>query len=276
MKILFLKSLCFLALLPVSALFAQNEQTSKRHNVKLGIELGLNVPGSKLEEPERIRKSNSYNDNEYNFLFTDKKKSFRTTYVGLKPEFFIFRNRVGIASGLRLSKASSKLVSGKNDFLWKVQEIGPTTDYVRIKDIQQHSYLLGVPFEIRFFPNNREMPVQTYFKIGASFNYRIHCENQINFTNKAMEKYDDMVQQQLSEDVNKYSSFVFGAIGFKMGKFTEGSKLTWVNLEIQFPYILLTDKAFAFVGKSSEDFYGVGIRLSFDIPMGKNVPMGSK
>ena len=259
-----------LGLLPVSALFAQDQQTPNHNNLKLAFEFGANEMDCELIKPEQIRENRSagYSNNLGN--------SLSTTYFGVKPEYFLMNNRLGIASGLRLTIASSKLVSDRDDFLWRAREEGLTTDYVRIDGINHKSYLLGIPIEVRIFPNKREAPFQHYFKIGASANFLIHTENEVNFTNKAMKKYDGLVQNQLSENGNAISAFFFGAIGFKIGKYQEGRWAPWGNIEFHLPYLLLTEKSITFAGKSDFfNFPGVGFQCSFEVPIGKNVPIGS-
>ena len=265
-------------LLPVSA---QEQQTNEYHNLKIAIEFGINIMDTKLAKPEQIRENRFsgyyyYTDGYYNYGFMEDYNSLSTIYIGVKPEFFVFNNRIGIASGLRFTMAPSKLVSDRDNFLWKIDGDNFNTHYVRINDICQKNYLIGVPFEIRFFPNKRELPVQHYFKLGASFNYIIYSEYQVNFTSKAMKKYDDLIQKQLPEN-SVFSVFCFGAVGFKIGKFKEGRMIPWGNVEFQFPYVVLTKKSFAFAGKQTiVDFPSVGFQCSFQIPIGKNVPIGSK
>ena len=267
-----------LVLLQVSALFAQDQPTSERHNLKLAFEFGTNEILGKLVTPERMRenKSSGYfidgEFHEYGF-FEKNNNTMETMYFGVKPEFFIFKNRIGIASGLRFSTVSSKLASHGDKFLWKVKENGLNTDYIQIDDIHQKSKMLSIPLEVRYFINNRELPFQTYFKIGASLNYQINVENQINITNKSMEKYSKLVNNQLSESNNLLSSFFYGAFGFKIGKYTEGRWMPWGNIELHFPYFLLTKKPLAFTGNG---YLGAGFQLSFQIPIGENVPIGSK
>ena len=276
------KSFLFIFMLLLSLrLVAQEERATKHKNLKLAFEFGTNVTSGKLVKPEQIRENYSqdyyYGDDYYNYGFFVDGNSLRTTYFGLKPEFFISNNRIGIASGLRFTMASSELVSDRNNFLWKVKEEGLNTDYVRINDIRHQSYLLGVPVEIRFFPNNRELPFQHYFRLGASLNYRIYSDNQVNFTSFAMKKYDDLVQSQLPNNY-AFSASLYGSIGFKIGMFKEGRWIPWGNIDFMFPYIMLCAKSFAFVGnnRNEEFFPGVGFQVSFQIPIGKNVPMGSK
>ena len=274
MKYCFFKSLCLSVLLPVSALFAQDGQIVVRHNLKLAFEFGANAMRTELAKPEQIRKNYSISDNN-NYVSWKNHHWLNTTYFGIKPEFFVFNNRVGIASGLRFTMASSELTADRNDFMWKLKEdeVDLITDYVQIRDIHHKSYLLGVPFEVRIFPNNREKPVQNYFKLGASLNYRISSEYDVDFSDKTMEKHTNLINNQLDEYYHTFNAFFFGAFGLKFGKFKEGSWTPWVNVEFQFPYILLTEKSLAFAGKGS--FPCVGIQMSFQIPVGKNMPIGS-
>ena len=263
-----------LALLPVSALFAQDRQQSKHHNLKLAFEIGINWKEFDLAKPEQVREKSSwdyaYEDNVW----------LMNTYIGVKPEFFIFNNRMGIALGLRFTDISTKLVANRsffntNSFLWKVKEIGKTTDYVSIKSITQNAYLLGVPLEVRFFMNNRELPFQSYLKIGTSLNYHIHSKNEIEFKNNDMKRYNKQVQNQLPNPKTFTSSF-YAAIGFKVGQLRDGRKTTWGNFELTLPYVLLTKNSFAFTKANSDNFPGMGIQFSFQIPIGENVPIGSK
>ena len=266
-----------LAILPVSMLFAQDRQTLNHHNMKLAIEFGTNEITGKLMKPEQMRenKSSGYfsNDKYYEYGYLEKSNTFTTMYFGVKPEFFIYKNRIGIASGIRLTSASSELTSQESKFLWKVREEGLNTDYIKIDDIRQKSYLLSIPFEFRYFMNKRELPFQTYFKIGASMNYPIKTENWVNFTDKNMEKYRNIVKNQLSGNENSISAFFFGAFGFKIGKYKEERWIPWGNLELHFPYLLLTKKSFEFTGNG---YLGIGFQCSFEIPIGQNVPIGSE
>ena len=260
-----------IALLPVSSLFAQDEQTFEHNNLKLAFEFSSNLAGCKLAEHERIRKD----DQRYNALLFSRRYALSTTYFGIKPEYFLLNNRLGIASGLRFTTAKSELIAGTQKFLWKVEEDGLHTSYVKIDELRQKSYLLSVPVEIRYFLSNKEKPFQTYLKIGASLDYRLNSDNQATLLNETMQKYEDLVQHQMSDNDNVFSSFAFAAIGFKIGKFREERRVPWVNFEFTLPYILLTDKSFAFVKGGIRRFPGFGLQLSLQFPIGHNVPIGS-
>jgi len=272
-----LKILSLLALLPFSAIFAQDEQISERHNVKIAFEFGMNILSCELAKPEQIREnhySHYYYRDEYYYdygLWRDNSNLW-TSYFGVKPEFFVFKNRIGIASGLRFTFTRSELVSDRNDFLWKLREEGLNTYYVQMKDIRQDNYLLTIPLEVRYFTYRRELPVQHYVKLGASFNYRIKADTKVNFANQNLNKYNDVVKNQLPDINNVFSSVIFVATGLKIGRYKEGKKIPWGNLEVQIP-VILTNNSFAFVGEYG---FGGGFQLSFQVPIGNNVPIGSK
>ena len=271
------KLLFLMALLPF-AIFAQDEQP-KHRNLKLAFEVGTNIKERGIAKPEQIRENQStgsYGDSFYNYGFFGGGNLLHTTYFGIKPEYFFHNNRIGIASGVRFTTASSKLVSDRDNFLWRINEDDLTTDFVRINDIRHKSYLLGIPLEFRIFPNKKQWAVQPYIKAGTSFNFRIHSRNQVNFTDKAMEKYEDVVSRQLSEN-NNFSAFLYAGAGLKIGRHKADRWSPWVNVDFQFPYFMLTENSFAFIGKYNDIdlFPGGGFQLSFQIPIGKNVPIGS-
>jgi hypothetical protein len=105
---------------------------------------------------------------------------------GVKPEIFLGRNRWGISSGLRFSRYTTALEPRNGAFYWMFRQEGLQTDYLMINKFTQRSYYLGVPLEVRFFPNRRELPVQIYFKAGAAVNYRLHTDNGVTFRDPSM------------------------------------------------------------------------------------------
>ena len=274
MKIIFFSFLLFLS---VSALFSQEIPTSEHEhfNFKLAFEVGSYGAGCKLAEHERIRKDNFTNYG----IFGNRRYSLTASYFGIKPEFFVANNRLGIASGLRYTSVTSKYISGHENFLWKAEEKiggGFNTSYYKISELQQKSHLITVPLEIRYFLNNRELPFQTYLKMGATINYRVSIENDVEFVSEVMDRHRDLVKKQLSEGENAFSSFAFTAIGFKIGKFKEGSHTPWINIEFTLPCVLLTNNSFAFAGAGIANFPGFGIQFSLQFPIGNNMPIGSK
>jgi hypothetical protein len=249
-------------------------------NIKLGAEFGYNVFGGDTKKPDMVResKSSSLYDDDYDYYcgVIGPEQTMNIFYLGLKSEFFFINNRLGIATGLRFSQYSSVFDSDRDYFLWQVRQEGVKTDYVKIRDITQNTYYLGLPLEIRFFPNKRELPFQHYFKIGSVFNYRIQTKNDIDFQNNAMNHYTESIENKI-ENPNNFNAYLYPAIGFKIGGFKVGNgKFPWINIEAHFPGIMLTSNASSFFKSNADTTPGFGIQFSIQIPLGKNSPIGSK
>ena len=258
------------------ALRAQEADTTKgHHNLRLNIEAGAGGMWGDRIKPEQVREERSsgygYYDNNYGLI--GGQGELDTYSFGVKPEYFIYKNRIGLSSGLRFSWADSRLESDRDSFLWRVGEQGLTTDYVRIKDIRQRSYMLSIPMEGRFFVNTKEYPGQFYVRAGASVNFRLSSNYQVNFVSATSARYDGLVRDQLPATY-AVSAFGYGAVGLKFGKVSEAhSRTPWGSIEFQIPCFLLTKDTFAFV--SQKNGFGIGVRASFDIPLRKAMPIGT-
>ncbi|MDR1380516.1 MAG: hypothetical protein LBJ47_03450 [Tannerella sp.] len=239
-----------------------------KRNIKIGIEFGANEYWGETVSSDRIRGNNSvsYSDryyyDDYYGLYKSSQK-MNVSYVGAKSEIFFLRNRLGIAAGLRVSKYSAAMRINNDYVLWVLDRNDLVTDYVKIRNLEQNSYYLGVPLELRFFPNRRELPFQLYFKIGAVLNCRVATVNQVDFVNNAMERYEDEVDRQMANP-STFSAYIYPAIGFKI------SRYPWINMEVHLGNVML--QTYSFV----ETDAGLGFQFSVQIPLGKNYPMGSK
>jgi hypothetical protein len=195
-------------------------------------------------------------------------------YLGIKSEFFFANNRFGISTGLRVSQYSSVFDSDRDYFLWRVRQDAVNTDYVKISSITQNSYYVGIPLELRFFPNKRELPFQHYFKIGSIFNYRIHTKNHIGFQDNAMNHYTKSVENKI-ENPDNFNAYLYPAVGFKIGGFKVGEgTFPYINIEAHLPGIMLTSNVSSFLEKNSDVLLGIGVQFSVQIPLGKNSPIG--
>ncbi|GHV65569.1 hypothetical protein FACS1894199_06590 [Bacteroidia bacterium] len=82
----------------------EDDEGGVAHNLRLGVEAGVNMFGGSSTKPDRIRESNSsytYEDATYNTSGTD------VEYIGAKAEYFVWNNRIGLAVGLRFSHSST-------------------------------------------------------------------------------------------------------------------------------------------------------------------------
>jgi hypothetical protein len=255
------------ALFLLFPLLTKAQGQKKINNFKLGIEFGINSYLGDRALPERIRESNHKGTDARLFENSSFEQSAEAFYLGVKPEIFLFKNRLGISSGVRFSLSSSTFDAEGSYFLWLLRQKDVRTDYVRISSLAQRSYFIGVPLEIRFFPAPRERYRQYYLKLGASLNYQVltHCDTQ--FRDPAMQVHTEIIEDQFSR-LSIFNSYFYPAIGFKIGN----PSSCWMNVEVHFPGFLIDPQAASFLKTG----IGLGFQFSIQIPLGKTVPIGSE
>jgi hypothetical protein len=248
----------------LTKLWAQDKDNSKIHNFKLGFEAGFNGYWGDVVEPDGVREnySSAY---DYSFHILPVQSAI-ACHVGVKPEYFFLKNRFGVSAGLRVSRFSSAFESNNSyPVMWLLRQEGIYTEYVRIRSITQNSYYVGIPLEVRFFPNRREFRFQHYLKLGVAINYQVHTRYKTEFYDKQMRIYAGTVEAQLGKP-NPFNAYIYPAIGFKIGR----SSSPWVNLEI-YCSALITPRTISFL----KDGAGVGLQFSVQFPVGKSAPIGS-
>jgi hypothetical protein len=247
-----------LFILLLSALTLPAQDNAKRF--RLGFEFGADVYYGDMVKPEQVRENKSaypgYNGYDESLGDIGANQAMTALYLGVKPEFFFLRNQIGIATGIRFSRFLTAFSSDKDYFLWQLKEEGVYTDYLRIRNIEQQSYYIGIPLEIRFFPNRRELPFQHYFKLGAAFNYRLRTNNDIRFQDNAMNRHTGEIENKIGNP-DDFTSYIYPVFGFKIGK----GKFPRFNIEAHFPGFLVNPNAFSFV----KTYAGFGIQLSVQI-----------
>jgi hypothetical protein len=244
----------------------------RAQNVKLAVELGTDVYFGKSKKPDRARETKStspYSDDYFNCGFIGPEQMTNILYVGLKSEFFFLNNRLGLSAGLRLSHYSTELDSDRDYFLWQIRQEATHTDYLRIRNIMQRSYYLGLPLEVRFFLNKRNRLFRPYLKAGAVLNWRLHTDNAVNFQNRAMNHYEEQVSDGI-EPPSCFNAYLYPAMGFKVGR------VSWFNFEVHFPTLMLTSNSSSFLDDYPNIGVGVGFQFSVQIPLGTNSSKDSK
>jgi hypothetical protein len=185
----------------------------KKHNIRIGFEAGVDSYFSDIKRPALMREFNSDLSERYDFLYNGADQTFTSMGLGIKPEFFFGKNQWGISTGLRFSRYLTTLEPRRDFFYWMVGQEGLQTDYLAIRKCSQKSYYLGIPLEMRFFTNRRDLPFQIYFKIGSAFNYRLLTDNEILFKEPSMDKYAGAVDEGIGE-LDRFHVYVYPAIGF--------------------------------------------------------------
>ncbi|MCL2131252.1 MAG: hypothetical protein FWH36_02165 [Lentimicrobiaceae bacterium] len=254
--------LCFMVLLVAKAQ-AQEEQTTMFPRLRLGIEAGLNLLfEGEINKPPQIRESQSYYlDEDYDFHcgFILPYQDFSVFYFGIKPEYSL-NKRFTVSAGLRFSFYKAVLGSDRNYFLWRISEDDINTNYVKIKNITQKNYYVGVPLEIKFFPSGNDYPVRQYFILGTALNFLAASNSEAAFQNPAMEKYASEVLQQIKKPNIFYGLFYMGA-GLKIGRMSNPFGV----IEAHFPVTTYgNDKSDAFIKTAG---VGFGLRATLFIPI---------
>ena len=243
---------------------AQEQQTLTMPRLRLGVEAGVDFLYGTMNKPSQIRESRSYySDGDYDFHCGFVLSNYQQSlfYVGVKPEYSLSKRFV-VSSGLRFFAYKSTIKSDKDYFLWRISEDDINTNYVKIENIYQKNYCIGIPLEIRFFPNEKDYPVRVYFVFGTALNFVVYSKEEVAFVNPLMEKYSSDVLSQIGNSAS-FHGLVYAGIGLKFGKMGH----PFGRIEIHFPSL-------AFGHKDSDSFVkinplGVGLQTCLLIPIAK-------
>ncbi|MDR0830769.1 MAG: hypothetical protein LBN95_11770 [Prevotellaceae bacterium] len=267
MKKLF--TILFFAAFALGQIFAQeeNEGVEKTHEfprLRLGVEAGISTFEGKTVKPAMLRENQSYypfEDRDFYCGFVLNNRSYKQYYFGVKPEFSLNHN-LALAAGLRFLFNKDGFVSDKNYFLWKVDETENSANYVKINNIWQQNFYVGIPVELKIFTSKSDLFVRQYFKVGAQVNFLAVSHTNIDFNNENMEKYSRQINSQI-EKPDIFSGYCYIGVGLKIGRMNH----PFGSIEIQVPFLVSGKRYSAF---SEQSFpFGLGLQTTFFIPVGK-------
>jgi hypothetical protein len=249
-------------------------QANSHHNLKIGFNVGAGSYFGSTQKPPQIREYNSMYDDDFYCGVILPSGTTNSKHLGINAEYYILKNRVGLSAGLKFTQFQTTLESDGDYFLWNQGQEGLITDYLSIRKITQNNYYLGLPADMKFFINRSEKICNMYLKIGGSLNFKVSDHNSVNFLEESMNEFEMNVLNELSDTKSCYSN-VFFAIGLKMIRFRE----TWkgfpqFNVEFRMLDLILTNKYSSFI--DSDVTAGIGMQISVQIPLGKNVPIGTR
>jgi len=248
----------------ISQVQAQEQQTLTMPRLRIGIEAGVDLLFGTMNKPPQIRENKSYySDGDYDFHCGFVRPGYEQSlfYFGVKPEYSL-NKRVVVTSGLRFFAYKTSIESDRDYFLWKISEDAISTNYVKIENISQRNYCVGIPMEIRFFPNEKDYMVRHYFVLGTALNFVVFSNKDVAFSNPLMEKYSSDVLSQIGKS-NSFHGLVYAGIGLKIGKMGH----PFGRIEIHFPSL-------SFGNRNSETFVkinplGFGFQTTLLIPIVK-------
>jgi hypothetical protein len=249
------------------------EKPQRHHNIKLSFNSGTSFYFADTETPERVREFNSATD--VYCGFAPRSLTVSSFFFSSTLDYYVFKNRIGLSTGMILSRMHTNYESNRDFFYWNLASNGTTTDFLRIRNFTQNYYYVGIPFEAKYFERKTERAINLYFKLGYSLNFRLGGNKEIAFYNNEMEKYREAVMGQLPI-VNKMFSNLYGGVGLKIGKYrATNSGFPQINIEFRALDLVLT-RNFALFVPNPQVTAGTGFQLSVQFPINNNVKIGTR
>jgi hypothetical protein len=228
-----------------------------------GIESGINFIACQMIDNENVRGDVPAYD-EYGFETNSLTTLSYKSFFGVKGEIFALNDRLSLSSGLRFSQIvnsvgkNSYWGSGTDYFYWLSSENGTTTNYLRVKQINQKSEYIGIPVEVRGFIARRPHFAQLFLKLGIETDVCLHTKNTVEFANNAMQSHEGELKSQI-KDPNTFFAAFYGGGGIRIGRETKPS----VSIEGCFPYLLFSPTSLGLV----EGSFGGGFQVNVQIPL---------
>ncbi|MEI6053215.1 MAG: hypothetical protein WCQ44_10980, partial [Opitutaceae bacterium] len=151
--------------------FASYAVEPEAKKLSFTVETGMFGSGANtIDSRWQIRKSAwSY----YDYSYSNSSGTYNDLqiyYFTLKPEYLLLNDKLCVSAGLRFSNLLSTIATGvptdNNAFYLLYNQTNETTEYARVKEINQNNYYLSVPFELTYIPW-RWNTMSLYAKIGA-------------------------------------------------------------------------------------------------------------
>ncbi len=181
-------------------------------------------------------------------------------FAAIRIERRTRNDKFGISTGILFSELSGYLKKNvyPNYYYLLYDQMGTTTEYLRVREIHQTSGYLGIPIELHYFPFVRRM-AGTYFIAGGNLNYRLFTNNKTTFQLPAMGKYESGVSEVVGAPSPRFVSF-YGGVGWRFGK--EGKPRYGVELTVP---IIMTNS----VSTLMKPIVGIGVHVQVQLPIKK-------
>lgn len=253
-------------ILLISSNIISQEVVKKKHPWFIGVEAGIYIRNQNIPKIDKIRSSGTeyqpyYDYYSKDYLYHNSTKAIY--YFGIKPEYQI-SDRFSIASGIRFSFFEDIIKSDRSFFLWEAPGNTNNINYLRVANIRQTVYNVGIPLEIRFYPKKHDNTVRQYFVLGAMFNLAAFTDTDVNFANSAMAKYEQDIKNQLNKP-NNFSTYYYLGIGLKIGKMNN----PFGNIEFHFPMLSARGNRVSSFAELDEHIMGFNTSLKIPINIQK-------
>lgn len=168
---------------------------------------------------ERVRKDYLRGDNPPSTLFAPKITSELTMrFAGIKVQKITSNEKFGLATGIRFTGMQSRIFkTGFSDFFFLLhRQTGTTTEYLKVRELEEVSYYIGIPLELRMY-TNKARRTRWFFMAGAEWNLQLGTKVNVYFDDPAMDIYESDVREIAGDSNPWYASFYIGA-GLILGK----------------------------------------------------------
>jgi hypothetical protein len=261
MKFKFLLTCVLLLLLAVSL---SGQEVKKQKNLKF-IYLESGIDFISCEQPDKDYIRADVDPYYYNFVSDHIRSLLYDEYFGVKFEYRLVKNLLGLSGGLRYNRMVSSI--GKTDYWTESPDFfyvsfwsdATSTEYAKVLEINQKSDYIGIPVEIRIYPY-KDYPVNVYFRAGGSLNLLAGSQTNLVFQDKTMDPYVRNVASVIEKPSSYFVSFHLG-VGLKVGKLTKPGFI----LEASVPVGIVTPDKATFVTPQA----GAGIQFMVRIPLNK-------
>jgi hypothetical protein len=198
----------------------------------LGIETGINFLEAQMTDNQRIRASSSqYYDDGY--APDNTEAHIQRTYGGVKAEMHSLSGVFAFCSGVRYSRISNSISKqySPDYFYYLFRQSETTTEYLRIKEIDQVTSYISVPVEMRIF-FYRQRKFRLYCLVGTEFGYSVASKNKVEFDDPSMEQHES----ELSATIEKPASFYYAVNG--RGGLVIGGDKPFLDIGITLPMLI--------------------------------------
>lgn len=189
------------------------------------------------------------------------KGSMYKKHVGAKIELMSTNNKFGLSAGLRYTRINSSL--GKDNtwgstskyFYLLYSQTATTTEYFKIRGVNQKSDYIGIPIHLRYYPFG-EHRFTIYFKLGVEFNYLINTKTDVSFVDYNMEQYSNVVENKFG-DPETLTTIINAGGGLRIGRNTK-----W-KMSIEIGPSIFSNKVSSLV----DSFAAFGAQFNFQVPL---------
>lgn len=234
-----MKNLIFTIALLIVTFFSFSQTESKWH---IGLEGGGGDASGEINDAWSVRQSiNSYNSYyEENYNSGNLVSYSDLSYFGLKTEYS-FNKNLSFATGIRYLIINSNFSGygryGNYFYLKTSDDNATSTNFFRVKSIDEMNYYIGIPLEIKYTPFYWGK-FGFYAKMGEEAGYLINNKIQINFLQESMNIYQNEVLNSVKLKPNPFYAKLNLGIGVNFT--TRGNWM--INLDLIGNSYLLTSK----------------------------------